>query len=187
MVPRARQARPGHNTSTGFVLTDLDFNLIYANSTALGILCYPRKHTEIVDTAPFIQQQIRSMLRAERFSNDVVPAPFFSGLRRYICRPFRLDSDERGAKVALVLDRRRSDGIEAEEVAQRFRLSPREAETIRYLSRGLTTKEIAHEMSVSPNTIKQFMRLIMSKMGVTTRLGILCKIVSDVLEVDTGV
>jgi DNA-binding NarL/FixJ family response regulator len=41
----------------------------------------------------------------------------------------------------------------------------------------LTTKEIAHRMSVSPNTIKQFVKLTMSKMGVTTRSGIIGKLI----------
>jgi DNA-binding CsgD family transcriptional regulator len=63
-------------------------------------------------------------------------------------------------------------------MSREFHLSPRECETVRYLSQGLTTKEVAHHMSVSPNTVKQFVRLIMSKMGVTTRSGIVGKLVA---------
>ena len=63
------------------------------------------------------------------------------------------------------------------DVSRRFHLSPRERETVSLLSEGLTTKEIAHRMSVSPNTIKQFVKLTMSKMGVTTRSGIIGKLI----------
>ena len=58
-------------------------------------------------------------------------------------------------------------------------MSPRERETIQHLIDGLTTKEVARRMNVSPNTIKQFIRLIMSKMGVTTRLAMVRKILSN--------
>ena len=39
-------------------------------------------------------------------------------------------------------------------------------------------KEIAERMHVSPNTVKQFVRLIMSKMQVATRSGVLGKLLS---------
>jgi len=41
---------------------------------------------------------------------------------------------------------------------------------------GLTSKEIAVRMNVTPNTVKTFVRLIMSKMAVSTRSGIVGKI-----------
>jgi len=44
------------------------------------------------------------------------------------------------------------------------------------LSEGLTSKEIAVKMNISPNTVKAFLRFIMLKLGVTTRSGILGKI-----------
>jgi DNA-binding CsgD family transcriptional regulator len=41
---------------------------------------------------------------------------------------------------------------------------------------GLTSKELATRMNISPNTVKAFLRLIMIKMGVTTRAGIVGKL-----------
>jgi len=61
---------------------------------------------------------------------------------------------------------------------RRFNLSPRECETVQHLTYGLTNKEIAQRMNISPNTVKQFLRLIMSKMSVTTRSGILGKLLT---------
>jgi len=45
-------------------------------------------------------------------------------------------------------------------------------EALEYLIQGLTSKEIAERMHISVNTVKAFLRLIMVKMGVTTRSGI---------------
>lgn len=64
------------------------------------------------------------------------------------------------------------------EASRRFNLSPREYETVVQLTHGLTTKEIARRMDISPNTVKHFVRLIMSKMSVTTRSGILGKLLA---------
>jgi DNA-binding CsgD family transcriptional regulator len=62
-------------------------------------------------------------------------------------------------------------------IAREFRLTDREEETVYHLTLGLTSKEIAACMRVSPNTIKAFLRSIMNKMSVSTRSGILGKLI----------
>jgi DNA-binding CsgD family transcriptional regulator len=47
---------------------------------------------------------------------------------------------------------------------------------VEYLIQGLTSKEIAVRMNISPNTVKAFLRLVMVKMKVSTRSGIAGKI-----------
>ena len=37
------------------------------------------------------------------------------------------------------------------------------------LLRGLTSKEIADEMRISPSTVKSFLKLVMTKVGATSR------------------
>jgi DNA-binding NarL/FixJ family response regulator len=51
-------------------------------------------------------------------------------------------------------------------------LTPREQETVTLLANGYTNKEIAARMGVSVNTVKAFLRSVMLKLGVTTRAGI---------------
>jgi len=67
-------------------------------------------------------------------------------------------------------------------VAAQFRLSQRERETMELLVRGFTSKEIAHRMRISPNTVKAFLRLIMVKMNVTTRSGLVARVFDSVAE-----
>jgi len=62
-------------------------------------------------------------------------------------------------------------------IAREFRLTDREEETVSHLTLGLTSKEIAVRMKVSPNTVKAFLRSIMNKMAVSTRSGILSKLI----------
>jgi DNA-binding CsgD family transcriptional regulator len=166
--PTTTHAQPG----TAFLLTDLNWKPIYNNEAAARILQYPDEAI----TPAALQQRIRSIFHADRFDAGSPPASFLSGNRHYVCRPFLLEGQDRSRIVALMLDRCAHDGIDLSEVSRRFHLSRRESETVQYLSRGLTTKEVAAVMSVSPNTVKQFVRLIMSKMSVTTRSGIIGKL-----------
>jgi DNA-binding CsgD family transcriptional regulator len=47
---------------------------------------------------------------------------------------------------------------------------------VEFLLEGFTSKEIAERMKISPNTVKAFIRLVMVKMGVSTRSGIIGKL-----------
>ncbi len=59
--------------------------------------------------------------------------------------------------------------ISVSPVSERFNLTPRERDALEYLLQGLSNKEIANRMNVSPNTVKAFLRLIMLKMEVSSR------------------
>jgi DNA-binding CsgD family transcriptional regulator len=78
----------------------------------------------------------------------------------------------------ILFERRRVDPVDRCELVAGFRFSPREREVVRYLTSGLTTKEIALRMNISPNTVKQYVRLAMSKVGTTTRSRMVANILS---------
>jgi DNA-binding CsgD family transcriptional regulator len=60
-------------------------------------------------------------------------------------------------------------------MSYRFHLTERETQSVQLLAEGLTSKEIAKRMGISPNTVKAFLRLAMVKAGTTTRSGIIGK------------
>jgi PAS domain S-box-containing protein len=49
-------------------------------------------------------------------------------------------------------------------------LTPRQAEVLRLLERGLSTKQIAQELHLSTETVKNHVRNLLRALGVTTRL-----------------
>jgi len=49
-------------------------------------------------------------------------------------------------------------------------LSPREQDVVRWLTEGLTNGEIAHQLNLSANTIKNHLFRIYNKLGVSTRV-----------------
>ena len=168
-----------HQNGMGLVLADLSLKPIYACNGATSILHYPALPGALARQTT-VQQRIRSILQTDRFIAEWPPRDFLSGRRRYACRSFLVESFDDGTRppvVALMLERRPRDPLVLSDVGRRFHLSLREMETVQHLIHGLTTKEAAQCMNISPNTVKQFVRFIMSKMGVTTRSGIIGKLV----------
>jgi len=78
--------------------------------------------------------------------------------------------------VALLLRRSSSMAESINEVAADFRLTEREKEALNGLCMGLSSKELAKQMNIRPNTVKAFLRIIMVKMGVPTRAAVVAKI-----------
>lgn len=108
-----------------------------------------------------------------------VQTEFISGRRRYLCQKFPVASSsttslQEGA-IAILLERS-TPQFDGARIAVQFHLSQREKETMELLVHGLTSKEIAHRMEISPNTVKAFLRLIMVKMSVTTRSGLVARV-----------
>jgi len=60
--------------------------------------------------------------------------------------------------------------------SEKYRLTNRERETVTFLLKGLTSKQIATAMCISPSTVKTFLKLVMVKVGASSRTGIIAKI-----------
>src|SRR5450759_2593265 len=100
----------------------------------------------------------------------------------YHCRTFVVELlNGSGQQTMLVLHLKRAASVtdSLNEVAEDYRLTDRECEVLAGVSRGLTTKTLAKRMNISPNTVNAFLRLIMLKMGVTTRAGAVGKVLAQ--------
>jgi DNA-binding CsgD family transcriptional regulator len=151
------------------------------NSVAVQILSYPTKPDSIRLLSQFISDKVQSVL----VSGGSPQTPGFvreckAGRRTYTCRALRIDCNGAGdtpnpISFAILLERQISGGAALDALARQFDLTARECETVALLLEGLTSKEIANRMHISPNTVKAFIRMVMMKMGVSTRSGIVGK------------
>lgn len=164
-------------TSTGLVLVDANFTLLHADASAIRILTYP-DHPR---TSEGLQARLNALCNAGGTTQH-----FTSGTRTYTCRAIPLQSMQQPGDITALLfervHRKEVDYLLA--AGAMFNLSPRQRETVWGVMQGLTTKEIAAQMGVSPHTVKQFIRQSMEKLGVTTRSGIVGRIVST--DVNAG-
>ncbi len=165
----------------GFMLLDEDLHPIAFNAEAVQILAFPTKPERIKQLSLFLRDKIRSSLLQSQSGREMdFIREYKSGARRYVCRAFQVDCSSNTKPklaIAVLLERHSSGSAALSDVARQFELTGREAETVSLLLEGLTSKEIANRMQISPNTVKAFLRLVMVKMDVSTRSGIVGKIV----------
>jgi DNA-binding CsgD family transcriptional regulator len=167
-------------SNNGFLLLDAGLNPIASNDPALQILSFPSGVDRIKQTNIFLADRVYTTLLDHKQDRRDFVKEFKSGKRRYICKTFRLDRNALypvQLGFAVLLERAAAVSTGLTEIFEQFDLTQRERETIGFLLQGITNKEIAIRMKISPNTVKAFLRLVMVKMNVSTRSGIAGKIV----------
>lgn len=160
---------------------DCSLNLMSFNAEAAQVLGYPDNVEGLKKSNQLLAEEIRSRLVTRPSPGESVFATEFrSGRRRYFCRAFVIDPHGNNPSqpgIAVLLERGPSGLVSLAEVCQRFSLTQREQEVLAYLLQGMSSKEIANRMNVSPNTVKAFLRLIMIKTGTSSRSAIMGKVV----------
>ena len=185
MTLHTAPARPG------LIVVDSALSVVASNAEALQILTFPERPESIHHLENWISNKIRSNL-VEKQPNSRLAGEFRSAKRTYLCRSFPLSlagnqtngtqkksPDQGGGLMVVMLERKSNEVVMIAEISERFGLTAREVETVQFLLEGFTSKEIAQRMKISPNTVKAFVRLVMVKMGVSTRSGIIGKIIAS--------
>ena len=168
-------------SSPGFLLLDGNAGIIGYNEEAVRILMYPTASKSGNGLEKLMADRVFSALLDRRAPKGQVefPKEFKSGRRRYLCRVFRLNWNFKGSQVGnvILLDRFSARVGVVSEISKEYDLTDREGQAVELLVQGLTSKETASRMDISANTVKAFLRLVMVKMGVSTRSGIVGRII----------
>ncbi len=105
----------------------------------------------------------------------------------YMCRTYLMEWLNWLASqpiIAVHLDKLSTSNDAVHDITTKYQLTGREQEVLRGVSLGLSSKTIAYSMDISPNTVKAFLRLIMIKMGVTSRSGIVATMLQNRASLD---
>ena len=177
--------------SVGVLLLDAQLRLVHYTGEAATILAYTTKlRDNTVPLGPVVPAALLQLANPP-LEASAASLEFTSGRRRYRCRAYLLDSnghdahshvhgsnaDRPQAKIVVVLDRVFTQPTDITRWSETFQLTNRESETVKFLLKGLTSKEIANQMNISPNTVKSLLKLVMAKVGASNRTGILAKII----------
>jgi DNA-binding CsgD family transcriptional regulator len=164
----------------GLLIVDGSFRPIALDCGAQAILDDVNAHCGRSDGAGTLPPEILSLLNARSdLHSDAAEIGFSSGDHDYRCRTFLVRPRNGSAiqpMLALHLKRELSIAEAVHQVSVDYRLTDREQEALMGVSMGLSSKELAARMNISPNTVKAFLRLIMIKMGTSNRAGIIGKL-----------
>lgn len=98
----------------------------------------------------------------------------------YLCRGICLRNGKEimKAKFLIILEKLKTRKNGSPELAkQMFYLSEKQMGIVNLLFKGYTNKEIANSLHIAEPTVKGHLQIIMAKMHVTTRTGVLSKVV----------
>jgi len=163
----------------GLVLMDRSLRILGSDQGANSILGEIRSNVRQELSTWFPQEFLDSVRRADRADLASAIARFRIGATEYTCRATALTMNEASTTlpvIALCLEKAAAGTDSLEDVAERYNLTEREREVLVGVAKGLRTKELAASLSISPNTVKAFLRLVMIKMGAPSRAGIVSKI-----------
>jgi DNA-binding CsgD family transcriptional regulator len=161
------------DASLSSVCANCEAKLICGNYEALELLM----HADELPRKTSIDASLPKKI-ALNFPTDASRrAEFVSGKRHYRCQAFSVRSHltKSGQATAVIFSRGSYAPIDIMRVAGKYGFTARERETVKFLLYGLTSKEIATRMNISPNTVKAFIKLVMIKMNVSSRAGIIAK------------
>lgn len=164
------------------MLVDSTLSPIFMNPEAAAILSYAEDDKGARPNDKRLADKIKSLFAGlERDTKGCYCTKIQSGRRNYQCTLFSLNPSSPSKQVAVsaiifernlrTLDPKLTDG---------FSFTQRERQVVQLLALGLTTKEIAERLHISPNTVKTFLRLVMAKTEVTTRSGIIGKLLQNI-------
>jgi DNA-binding CsgD family transcriptional regulator len=174
---RARPFPEPSRVPEGIVVVDLSFRPVAMDSGGEAILTQFDDLQLGRNSVWRLPQEIERRLREDAPAYVATSADWNSASSgQYHWRAFLMKPQNAAISqplLAIHIRQERSLIDAARQVCRGHHLTAREEETLVLIAMGLSTKQVADRMNISPNTVNAFLRLIMVKMGVTTRAGIL--------------
>lgn len=89
-----------------------------------------------------------------------------------------LDSASGEGNVAIVVEPAKSGDL-APIIIEAYGLTPRERDVVRAIARGSSTPEIAAELFLSPHTVRDYIKAVFDKVGVSSRGELVAKLFAE--------
>jgi DNA-binding CsgD family transcriptional regulator len=170
---------------SGMVLLDSSLMPVAFDHGAAAILGNPAKSGINRDQVCIPEEILDAVRECGYGALSSVKASFRRGTAKYVCRLYLLEPQSLGSTqrfLALHFERESSARDAVHRLSSEYHLTDREEQALRGIALGLSGKQLAERMNISPNTVKVYLRLIMAKMGVTGRGEIAAKLLSSGAE-----
>lgn len=187
-------SEPNHVEEAGIVLMDASFHVIAIDSGAMSVLRAvsaerPHDGGAELTVEEQVAREVAELMRSFQTGGPENQTVYFTvGKSTYAGRTYRLEpqSGSTGRLLILYLTKNVSEEDSLGLTAFEYRLTARERETLLGMVIGLTNKELAQRMEISPSTVKVFVRIVMAKMGVSKRAAVVAKVFEHRLIRQTG-
>ncbi|MFI6867005.1 LuxR C-terminal-related transcriptional regulator [Nocardia sp. NPDC050406] len=167
----------------GMLLFDADGNLMSLNDEARHLLAQmppgPATTTPLGIELPLPVWILSTAGRARLTGGSARIRIRATTGRWLVCHASCLsDGEGRGGATALVIEAAKPSEVAALVVAA-YELTPRELDVIELIGRGLPTGDIAARLHLSPHTVRDHVKAIFDKVGVTSRGELVAKLFTE--------
>lgn len=171
------------SNAPGMLLFDADGNLVSLNEEARDLLAQmpsgPSTPTPLGIALPLPVWILSTAGRARLTGGSARIRIRTTTGRWLVCHASCLrDADGRGGSTALVIEPAKPSEIAALVVAA-YELTRRELDVIELIARGLPTGDIAERLFLSPHTVRDHVKAIFDKVGVTSRGELVAKLFTE--------
>ncbi|MCC2628166.1 MAG: transcriptional regulator, LuxR family [Thermomicrobiales bacterium] len=187
-------ADPSSEPEVGMALSDFSFRLIALDDSAESIFKAIKgvkgDRASSAEASDQIPRRIADRLRRMRASRlESAEIRFRAGNGKYRARIFVAKACGGLLHDPCLLLHVEADACRRKTLrgsCLKYNLSTRELEALSGIAMGLTSKEIAAQMNISPSTVDQFLRMVMIKTGARNRAGILAKLLFLPIDLNPG-
>lgn len=126
----------------------------------------------------------KTVIQQEKTTGEAIPTInriCIQGGVVYLLRalPLNQHEGEQDLSDIMILIERVSQGVRVDQIEETTKLTPRESDVVHLLLEGKTNKEIAVCIDIGEYTVKDHIKRIMKKLEVTTRAGIVAKVLQS--------
>jgi len=186
------QAASEQRTNPGVIVLTHQGHLLYMNREAtefcaeinqarLGQMARGVLPIEVVNLCHAIAEQVTAVQDVKAWEGTHVRLVIADMAPPMLLRGFGIPGpdDLHQARVIILLDRIVSrEPVSISQVFGRFHLSTRGRSVVKWLVQGHTNKEIAQQLGITEQTVKEHIQRLMRKTKTTTRTGLLARLLT---------
>jgi DNA-binding CsgD family transcriptional regulator len=190
ILPDVAQAASEKRTNPGVIVLTHQGQLLYLNHEAtelcaeinqarLGQVARGVLPVEVVNLCHAIAEQITVVQDVKAWEGTHIRLLIADLAPPMLLRGFGIPgpNDLHQARVLVLLDRVVSrEPVSISQAFGRFQLSIRGRAVVKWLVQGLTNKEIAEQLGITEQTVKEHIQRLMRKTKTTTRTGLLAQL-----------
>lgn len=156
-------------STPGVLVFDEEGALLFLNDAANRIL--GRSAGKLT-----IPGEVRALLTAKE---DSAHELFEAGGTVYLARAWKLTSPSGTGALQMIQIERYSgrNSVSVSSLRQRFGLTEREAQVVKEVLKGASNQEVAHSLSITEHTVKDYLKKVMTKLKVNSRSMVISKVV----------
>jgi len=157
----------------GLIIFDRKMNMVYRNRRANNILNRFDLPPEITILNKRIFDAVYRGKLNELFAGEIYLTKKFDGSpSKWVFRFYVHDKHDPRIHL-VIIEETICNKLDMNEIRQKFRLTRRENDTVRRVLDGLRNSEIAEELDISEQTVKDHLSNVYEKIGVENRMALM--------------